>query len=545
MTGPSRGLTHFGQIGAAALLASGCLLTNPLPDTGAGGSSGQMNSSGSGGSASTGRCTSHKQCTDDHAGDPYICRASDGQCVPLVSTACPLPSNLQYATDPNAIFVGAFTDLNKSELENSSAVYAYRLALDEFNNLGGLEGGPNGARRPLVAVMCYDDPEYIESAMQFLTEELQIRAIVAGFRQPKDLVTSFEKYATGKVFFLSPYGGSSDLRQLNDNGLVWSLLGSPGDFAEIYAALLERLERFVRKDRSFEASRELKVVTFQTQDSFSSELANAVSPGLRFNQRSLDANLDAGTYLPLSFDAATEGQPDLDAKVKSILDFRPDVVLSFAGPAFSGGRQRGVVGQLQTQWGSDTPRPFYVLSPLNDGSLESDDVAGFIESEALIHPEAQPYRRFLGIGSGLSSDPTLRNEFNVRLATHYARAPRGTEQFYDAMYLLGYAIYGAGSVSNVQGPDIARGMKRLLNGPSFDIGPKRMGQVISVLKVPEGELSLKGTLGPPNFDVASGMRIDPGSVFCYDENAVLERYALTYDLDTHQLSGTFPCFDDF
>ena len=66
----------------------------------------------------------------------------------------------------------------------------------------------------------------------------------------------------------------------------------------------------------------------------------------------------------------------------------------------------------------------------------------------------------------------------------------------------------------------------------------------------ESTVELTGTLGPPNFDLEQGVRIDPGGIYCFQDSAsmtdtVFYPDALRYQRDSSSFSGNFPCFDAF
>jgi hypothetical protein len=193
-------------------------------------------------------------------------------------------------------------------------------------------------------------------------------------------------------------------------------------------------------------------------------------------------------------------------------------------------------------------RPVYLLSPLNHGSLEVDDIVSAIRGQISAGIDASANRRFLGVGPAFPQDPSLRDDYFVRLRSRFERARGETDQFYDAFYFLAYALYGSGlgSLSTLTGTDVARGMRRLVSGStSFGVGPTSMTDVYATLNVKGSTFKLEGTLGPPDFDVSTGMRIESGSVFCYDSTARLHNDALRFDRSSAALVGNFGCFDGF
>jgi hypothetical protein len=80
-------------------------------------------------------------------------------------------------------------------------------------------------------------------------------------------------------------------------------------------------------------------------------------------------------------------------------------------------------------------------------------------------------------------------------------------------------------------------MRRLidLQATRHDIGVTGIVNVFSALSVPSSTIQLYGTLGPPLFNSSSGMRQDPGSVFCFNSAHALQAAVLWYDPSTDSL----------
>ena len=86
------------------------------------------------------------------------------------------------ANDPNAIFFGAFATLESSmAVEDNPVVRAHDLALQELSGDGtvGLPGGPRGARRPLVMIVCNNDRAVVDKGIAHLADDVQVPALLA------------------------------------------------------------------------------------------------------------------------------------------------------------------------------------------------------------------------------------------------------------------------------------------------------------------------------------------------------------------------------
>jgi hypothetical protein len=544
-------------------LTTGCLLVSPLEKyTGAGGAShseaGAPPSDGGGGAVVDGSagavsrgCTSNKECSRAYADAAYRCRPADGTCVKLKTEQCPV--SYGDSNDPNAIFFGAFATLDPTMApEDNPIVRAHRLALDDLSgdSAGGLPGGAGGKRRPLVMIVCNNDRAVVDQGLSHLADEVQVPAVLATLT-PGDLLRGFEAHRERNMFFLSPVGATSTIVNEDDappggerdsSGLIWTMLGQPSDLAPAYAKVLSLEERYVKRLPEI-AGRPLRVALVTTTEAFDSELANAVAPALRFNDKSTQENGDR--YQGFTVDPS---DPKLGETGLLIVNYRPDIVISTAGTVFT---ESGGILEIIEQYWEDTNtadagrvgRPMYILSPTNAGDLNG--VQKLIKS--LTDFDQDSNRRFIGIEGAGAEDKTLQNAFATRLATRFQNANVESGTYYDALYFLGYSMYAAGAAP-LTGPGIAGGMLRLLDGIRFGVGPDDINAVFQALD--DGTtIELDGTQGPPTFNRATGTRIDDGSVYCFEQNPQnglrLRPEVLRYHHESGELTGGPFCYPGF
>jgi hypothetical protein len=516
-------------------------------DTGnVGGSSGtgKGGSAGSAGADPTG-CASNAECVELGAGEPYRCRPSDRECVALKTSECPLAYG--DAQDPNAIFFGVFAPLSADRPDLNSLVWSHLLARDELSgdNVGGLPGGPSGSRRPLVMIVCNNDPSVVEESVRHLADDVQVPALLATLL-PGDLRRAFETHRDRDIFFLSPIAATRILVDQDDDDLIWSMLGQPSDLAPAYNELLALVEDYVKSTRTEAATRHLKVVLVSSTDAFNDELRNYVEPALRFNGNlSAMTNRTNANYLSLTI----EPDADLREVALEIAGFEPDIVISVAGEQFS--QAAGIAETIELEWGLAVPgkeRPYFILSPFNAGNLAP--LHNLIEAMAWGDLGFDPlaYRRYVGVSVAGAEDKTLQNSYASRLLPRFEDALTDTGNYYDATYFLAYAMVGAGTAEPLTGPDIARGMRRLLEGQTFDVGPMDISDIFGALENAGTTIELQGTLGPPDFDGESGVRYAVGGVFCFEETgqmATLHVDVLRYNRMLGNFNGEFPCFSGF
>lgn len=484
---------------------------------------------GAGGSGGAGECTTNADCPDDVVG-PQRCRPSDRTCVPLQSVECMLTEG--DASDPRAIFLGAFANYVPSDPANGPTVLPLRLALDEINRAGGLPG-PNGG--PLVLTICNNSTrDVIDRAMRHLTLDVEVPAVLATLR-PDDLLRVFDDYRSEDVLYLSPVGITSEIADFDDGDLIWSLLGRPRDYANTYARLFELLEDFVLESRPSLSPSPVRVaLVVDERDASNAELGSALEPILSAGR--------GDAYL--KFEAKVE-EPVEDF-VADIWGFGPEIVVSAVGSAFTD--TGGILHELD-QLADLGNEPFYLLSPYNAGSLSS--IEAWLNTLFLIDEVAN--RRFLGVSVAPPADGTLQSEYEAALAEAFGpQSEYDTGNYYDALYVLAYAAYGAGLDEPLTGPRMAAGMRRIMgrlneDSTPFNVGPDHIDSVFARLGMEDATVRLSGTLGPLDFE-EGGYRLVNGSVFCYavstNNTAVLRRNVLVYD-EMDEILKLFPPYDTF
>ena len=513
---------------------------------GSGGSDEPAGAAGDGGTPGDNGCSTNDECVKLGGSEPYQCRHEDGSCVPLKTNDCPLVYG-DYR-HPNPIYFGSFGLLRDSGPAENVTVWSSRLALDDINAAGGLPVGPDGESRPLVMVVCNSNtdehPGVIDRGMAHLANEVRVQSILATLR-PADLQRAFEAHVAKKLFFLSPISLTSTLTDaLYPKGeLIWNLLGQPSDFAPAYAKLLGHLEAYLRDLRSLDdpEANPLKVALVTTTDEFDADLQTFVFPRLRFNGNKSAAQ-NGDHFLNVELDAAN---PDIEQARSDIIAFAPDIIVSTASDVMT--EQGGLIAQIESTWAQtgrpEEERPYFILSPYNAGDTGSltPVVKGLRAGN-----DVNAHRHFLGISAASALDPTLQNEYAARLRKAYAMdANVDTGNYFDAVYTLAYAMVAAHAA--LTGPNLAAAMPSLLAGEPFGARPDDIESALTWLAEPGQTIELSGTLGPPDFDVETGVRAATPAVFCYlfDGSLSVEEQVLRYDREADVFTGSYPCIDGF
>jgi len=245
-------------------------------------------------------------------------------------------------------------------------------------------------------------------------------------------------------------------------------------------------------------------------------------------------------------DSANSGTvSDLSTAISELQDFSPHLVIALDSDEFL-----EISDTLDNNWSSTATTeqqahpPLYLLSPHLYNEL------GLLDISRAGNPSRKFAQRLIGVNfaSAPPSNRAIYDDYLIRLKSEYASRQLtldGTENFYDATWLTLYAVAGAGTPPSLTGKEVASGLQRLMSGPSWEVGPVDVANVLAVLAVPGATLSLEGTLGPPDFDVGAGLRTAHPTVWCiggtFDNYSFLSD-VLTYDADTDSLLGDdSPC----
>jgi hypothetical protein len=502
---------------------------------------------GEGGTAGTPECSTNADCIDANFGDPWMCR--DGSCVALTTEDCPLVLPVETSIDDlrqseSPVLLGGITYLDPDNPYDSTSVVNWDLAFYEFHEatLGGLDGD-----RPLLLVVCNDVPENVMPNFDHLALNLKVPGMLTTIGP--DLLlsaynhTSDDTYVAAggeSVFLLSNMSADLRLANLIDRGLVWHMLGSPRVLAATTAALVKRIETHVqaRRQENFDLTSvddptNPRRLTLVTADDFtlldiSSVLTSGSteSPENRLMFNGMPALDQSSDFRRVSIESSRRHQdPEYQDAIDDVLGNPPHIIVALGSDELV-----NVVSSIENLWGFDADtqghmRPFYVVSHVLLGSL------GFQEIVAEFSAGPEPLSdRLVGVSFALAQDERskgLYTSYLSNLLMHYGSgdlqpALPGTENFYDAAYGLLYAYVGAAA----NGSDVTATALRdafqdrvISDEPgaeSIDIGPEKITDAVQTLSSLTSSIALWGTMGPPDFDRASGTRVTNSSAWCVD-----------------------------
>jgi hypothetical protein len=433
-----------------------------------------------------------------------------------------------------AFVFGVFSRVDAPSAK-SPPTRSFELAVEEFASRGGVR--VQGEDRHPLAVVCNTrgvDSEELDRSFDHLVDVLGVPAIIAPL-PAVELKRSFERVlARGRrVFFLSPYESDSLLTNVRDDGLLWHMTGNSTDVGRAYLPLFERALEYVgpRTDG-------VRVALVDSDLASQADMGAVAHDGMTFNGKLAQDN-DARHYLRLRLESALSnpGASVNDAFLR-LLDFEPDIVVATGGTEFL----LRVLQPLERTLAAVPPeaRPFYVLSPYH--AAYSGSVLSIVQS----FPDIRT--RLAGINVAAAANTELYEEYLCVIKAAYpddAMWFDTTENLYDSIYYLLYAVTATRNVPRLTGKEIANGMLQLLDGAAAKVGARQIPAVKAMLAVAGSRVSLEGTLGPPDFDASTGARRGTGSVWCVDADLVLRYDVQRYDRDADTLNGEFPCFDGF
>ncbi|WP_394839888.1 ABC transporter substrate-binding protein [Pendulispora rubella] len=433
-------------------------------------------------------CTKNDDCRRAF-GDDGMCPASTRRCARIRSAEC--TRVLGDAASDEAIFIGSLFPFEQSSgapIENGVEV-----ALEEFRSVELPPVPGETRRRPLVLVACNDqgDGPTAVRAAQHLVNDLGIPAIIGSAFSNVTLQVANQVTIPRSVLLVSPSSTSPTLTRLTDNGLVWRTCPSDVIQAEAHLALMPHLERDAKLATGAE---KIKVAVLHKGDLYGRGLAEALSPKLVFNEANALDQVDSGHFLRLDYGDPQDSAapPDYAAAVRNVVAFEPHVVFLYGTTE----TVEPLIAQTEATWHTSLGyRPFYVMG---DGSAVPE------LSAYLARAPDETRRRMLGTKPG-----TVGPKFEAFKSTYLSRVHDGTSpaatwavNAYDALYTVAFSIVAAGA-DPLRGPNLARGLERLVSGQRISPGSANLNAAFDLL-LAGASFDYDGASGPLDFDRTTG-----------------------------------------
>ena len=500
--------------------------------SGTGGSGPDAGASAGSGGSSRGVCSTNTECREQDFDWPHICRA--GRCIDITNDYCDIVIGHEYLEpEPEPFIIGVIWLRQRPQSESigrERRYWALRLALDEFRDSAASRGGIpiNGVtRQPLMLVCSYPRDDLFDS---YDIEHQLVDHLVETVGTPGILLLTDEVHYTASyaldeknydVLFLHPGGLTPEVAALDDDGRIWHMLGQDLDLAPIYVPLVERIEEHVNPAATRTRPTRLVMIVPSIGGFYGAQLPAPLSSTLRLNGRPVSEQLDENFFV-------IRQEPFVDVGARTA-ERAPDIVVNLVSSSFHPHIEAAVRER-------NAPLPFYVGPPFETGQRV---MIPAMEKDPSLR------KRFVGVGPAAAEETGMYRDYLAR-ARSVAPADvdmRELENFYDLPYFLLYAAAAAGRSGEVNGHTLRDGMLRLIGGARHDIGPLEIPTILDILGNTDEKIGFYATMGAPNFDLDSGARIVPGSVWCVTEKYGLAYHQLRHDPATGELRGTFSCFD--
>jgi len=547
------------RVCVSTALADGGAGGDSRAGAGGGGNGGSAGAETAGAGGAPPECTTNSDCIDANFGNPFICQG--GSCLSLITKECPLVLGADNLRSAETIVYGAYA-LAPDAVSKSIATRNIDLAITQLTTkVTGLHGGANGVRRTLSVVVCNSAPDPSAApgnidaflpSLNHLVDAIHVPGIIAALK-PADLAAIYEqKLAQSNTFVVNPYEKDSELSDAAQAGSLWSMLGATTDLAPPYGPLLQRTEAYLRRDTSFlnlsKSNGKLRVAIVAATDRSDQDVSDAV---LALPE------LSAYSIKPISIDSAElVAAPDVSTPTQALFDFAPNIIVALAGSEFV----EKVFPLLENggTWSTNTAgqqRPFYVLG----SQMAPETWQLYAGNQGTPGGWKSFFNRMVGVAYASALDPRLLDAYRYQLTAANTDLSDtsvllGSENVYDAAYLMIYATAAAGNQLAPTGADLSRGVLSVVQGTPFDIGPSTIPAVLNAFD--QGSMvALTLTEGPANWDIAHGTRTGIGSVYCFNDGQdpgessasrgpTLD--AIRYDSSTHTLaSNALLCIPNF
>jgi branched-chain amino acid transport system substrate-binding protein len=459
-------------------------------------------------------CAVNADCAS--TGNHAICRASDHQCVSLLSQDC-IKIVGDWSND-NAIYVGLLLKLISADdagLDlgaNPDMQSAVELAFNEFaHQVVGLPGGKGGKPRPLVLVECDHTFDAVRAAA-YLADTVKVPAIIGAYTSGVAISVLTNVTVPDGVLFISPSATSAALTTLATDNLFWRTIPSDALQGRVHSLVLPGLEAQVNAERG---TTSIRVAMVDKGDAYGTGLRDVMTSTMTFNGKSAAANQSEGRFLLRNYpdtDDPKNANYDFSTIATEVAQFDPDIAVLFGTDEIA-----KVFAGIESAWPAGKPRPYYLFS---DGAL----VQNFYDAVEARRGDGgadDPRRRIRGT-YGATPSGSVFSSFQLRLASASPESDpyAGAANAYDAAYAVAYGLAAIGN-QPLTGANLALAFRKLVPpGTPYDVGPNNISPVLQALQAGVG-IDLRGASGSLDFNTATGDVTTDIDVWCLAPNASL------------------------
>lgn len=500
-------------------------------------------------------CESHDACVTANAGRAALCAnpGPQGTCINLATDDCEVIGDYK---NPDAIFIGDVAYATSPDatqaLVGVNTHNQVRMAHAEITAAlqGGLPGGPNGARRPLVLVDCETaaDIPRTTAAVNHLVNTVRIQAAVGECAFPPWFVMDYFQQAAaarGEAIFGLCAGGSLTPRLtsvgVGDLSTLFALYADLSPVKRENMLMVSRQEPVIKADPGFPGG-DMKVAVLRSLAGWY-RLADPFVNEVQFNGKTSAENSAAGNLLVASFDPYSN--PDYLALGEQVAAFQPQLIVVYTGSE----TPRAIWPAIEARWPSGVMRPLY-LANQNQATNFTQDFVGASDDIR---------KRVIG-GRVLGAANPNQARFLQWQDNEVRQFPNGIvpiqSQAYDAIYVMMYSMlaagpapggrYDAGTLASAFTTKVRATTSPAANptGQFFYTGANDIPLAIQQLSQ-SGSISLEGmSVEMSALDTALGGLRQDVQVWCVKRvsgNATVSPSGLSYSLNQDALTGTFDC----
>ncbi len=449
--------------------------------------------------AAAGSCVSHAACSSSHAGEPYVCRASDHTCVPIASEDCIATYEPNDPARDDTIWLGAMFPRTgpAAAAMGTMNVAGTELARKEIAQATRALDGTNASLRVRrIALVTCDDAVDPMRAARHLVDDVGVPAIL-GFGSGQRLVDVAGSLLIARgVLTIATATTSTLVTRLPQPPdlphMVFRTTYNLEGVADATAAILHDVlePRLPRQGAT-------RVALVRQDSAAVMSFADVFYKRLAFNGKPAVENGHA--YREITY--STEADPVVESArvADAVADLAPAFVVVIGSRVVAG----PVLDAIESRWKATSLRPTYVVP---NESL--DQYATYLGRSV------DRRRRLFGIQSVSGS------AVNARFVMRYNAAHSDKVQLtlnpgnaYDAFYLLAYAAFAIGA-ERVSGAALARAFARLVPpGRPIEVGPTPVFDALTVLAT-GGTIDLEGTQSALDFDLTTGEAPSDFALLC-------------------------------
>jgi serine/threonine protein kinase len=482
-------------------------------------------------------CSGHRACVAAHGGEPWICRAADGACVPIASEDCHARFDPEDLTKDDTVWLGAMLPLTgpRAEAFGNTDANVLELARRDFASVGGVLG-PSGAHalRRVGLVVCDANANPRRAAAHLV--DLETPAVLGGAVSLKDTIDVVANVLIpSRTLTLDLVDESPLITRIPQPPdlprLVWRLTSSAEHGGEALAHLLsDYVEPTLRRSRGpIAADVPMKLAVVRSDAPTPSAILEAFVSKVSMNGRPLVDN--ANYFRQYTFSRGDEGGAARAVVVADIVALAPHAIVYADSEVF----EDAFVQAIERAWRAPY-RPMYV----SEGVLANPKLRAYVGASA------ERRRRFLSVELPANTDE------NFRFVLHYneffePKLTPGTAPgvIYDAFYVAAYAIAASGA-ARVTGIAMAAAMDRIGGSETpIGVGPSHVFAAYDALR--QGKrLRLNGAGTQLELDHATGEIPTDFAVYCMGvdrEGRAAEpvESGLRFDHRTRRVEGTMHC----